>query len=96
LAIKSILRCFELVFGLKRQIGALGVEDIVLYQYPRTLNCRYMSIPFKYLGMLVRGNPKRILFWKHIIDKVRNKLFKWKGRVLSFAERVCLIKWESI
>jgi len=31
-------------------------------------------------------------FWKHVVEKVRNKLTRWKERVLSFAGCVCLIK----
>jgi len=41
-----------------------------------------MSIPFKYLEMLVGGNPTIVLFWKEIIDKIRNRLSKRKGKKL--------------
>ena len=56
------------------------------------LNYAQMFVPFKYLGLQVGGNPRKREFWKEIIDKVRNKLSKWKGKNLSFVGRVCLIK----
>ena len=33
-----------------------------------------------------------VLFWEPVVSKIRKKLFVWKGRNLSFAGRVCLIK----
>ena len=49
-----------------------------------------MSIPFKYLGMDV--GPRKKPFWQLVVNKIKSILTKWKGRHLSFARRVCLIK----
>ena len=47
---------------------------------------------FKYLGIQVGGNPRKREFWKEVLDKVRKKLSKWKGKNLIFAGRVWLFK----
>jgi len=52
-----------------------------------------MKIPFKYLGIIIGGNPRRVSFWDHVIDRIKHRLLKWKGRLLSMAGRVCLIKF---
>jgi len=95
--VKTILRCFELVSGLrvnfhKTRIGAVGFQAQQLQVYADMLNCAQMSIPFKYFGVLVGGNPRKKEFWKEVVDKVRRKLSVWKGKRLTFAGRVCLIK----
>jgi len=68
----------------------LSVEDSAVFT--KCLNSRQMDVPFKYLGMTIGGNPKRVAFWKPIIDKIKAKLSNWKGKILSMAGKICLIK----
>jgi len=98
--IKAILRVFELASGLKvnfykSKITGLQVEKSNLELYARTLNCDVMQIPFIYLGMQVGGNPRRTQFWEPVVEKVKTRLSAWKGKCLSFAGRLCLIKSVS-
>jgi len=84
LTIKVILRSFEVVSGLKvnfhkSQVGAIGVDDVDLNIFSNCLNCGRMEFPFKYLGITIRGNPRKEEFWRPIIHKIRSKLFTWKG-----------------
>jgi len=51
-----------------------------------------MRVPFKYLGLEIGGNPRKKKFWEPIIVKLSTKLNTWKGRFLSMAGRICLIK----
>jgi len=51
-----------------------------------------MKTPFKYLGLLVVGSHKRVSFWEGVIERVKSRLGRWKGRFLSLAGRVCLSK----
>jgi len=97
LAIKAILRSFEVVSGLKvnfykSHVGNIGlsVEDSTIFT--KCLNSRRMDVPFKYLGMTIGGKPRRVAFWKPIIDKIKARLSNWKGKILSMAGRICLIK----
>ena len=97
LSIKAMLRCFELSSGLKvnfhkSKIGAIGVDRYEVKMYSEILHCSLMDIPFTYLGLPIRGNQARCSFWDPVLSKIRKKLSVWKGRNLSFAGRVCLIK----
>jgi len=41
-----------------------------------------MNLPFKYLGVPIGGNHNRLIFWNGLIDKVRKKLLRWKGKFI--------------
>ncbi|GKV02023.1 hypothetical protein SLEP1_g14510 [Rubroshorea leprosula] len=67
-AIKGILQTFELVSGLKVKFfkSALyginvKVEDIS--EWAESLNCVVGAVPFKYLGISVGANPKKLSTW---------------------------------
>ena len=95
--IKAILRVFELTSGLKvnfhkSKLAGIKVGRGSLETYMKTLNCGEMQVPFKYLGLQVGGNPRRAQFWDPVVDKIQARLSAWKGRRLSLAGRVCLVK----
>ena len=97
LAVKAMLRSFEMISGLrvnfrKSAIGAVGISQLDKLVYSKCLNCRQIELPFKYLGITIGGNPRRITFWNSIVDKIKSRLSSWKGRLLSMAGRICLIK----
>jgi len=94
---KAILRGFELASGLKinfhkSKIVGINVEGNALASYAKILNCAEMGVSFKYLGLKVGGNPRKAKFWDPVLTKLKAKLNVWKGRFLSMAGRVCLIK----
>ena len=93
--IKAMLNCFELALGLKvnylkRNIGGVGCSEHLLQCCATILNCKVMRTPFKYLELLIRGCHK--IFWEGVVERVRNKLERWKGKFISMAGRLCLIK----
>ncbi|XP_068466646.1 uncharacterized protein [Phaseolus vulgaris] len=95
--IKAILICFELASGLKvnfqkSSVGRIGCNNLLLQRFATVLNCATMKTPFKYLGMLVGGNHRRSKFWEEVVKRVRRRLGKWKGKFISMAGRLCLIK----
>jgi len=95
--IKAILQCFELSSGLrvnftKSRIGGTGMDQVTLKCFAPILNCDMMVSPFICLGMPVGGSHKRGAFWNGVIEKVQARLSRWKGRSLSMAERICLIR----
>ena len=97
LTIKAILRCYELASGLKinfhkSNLAIINIEKTSFDCCARILNCSQMTLPFKYLSMVIGGNPKKGQFWEHVVNKIRIKLSSWKGKLLSLAGRVCLIK----
>jgi len=97
MVIKAILRSFELVSRLrvnfhKSMVGAVGISELDKCVYAKCLNSRHMDMPFKYLSMVIGGNPRRCEFWTPILDKIRSRLSRWKGRLLSMTGQICLIK----
>ena len=67
LVVKAILRSFEVVSELrvnfhKSVVGSVGISQLDVLVFSKCLNCRQMDFPFKYLGMTIGGNPRRIEF----------------------------------
>ena len=96
-SIKVILNCFELASGLKVNfsksiIGGVGVDMSLIRGFSAMLNCDVMKSPFKYLRMHVGECHKRAAFWVGVLDIIKSRLGRWKGRFLSLAGRICLIK----
>jgi len=76
---KSILRCFEVTYGLrvnlkKSFIGGIGVDLLNIQRYMAMLNCNIMKNLFTYLGVPIRGKQNKVLFWNGMLEKVRRKL----------------------
>jgi len=96
--LKAILRGFEIASGLKINFHKSKIEGINVHRnnilcYMKTLNGAEMGVPFKYLGLEVGGNLRRKKFCEPVIDKLEARLSTWKGRFLSMAGRLCIIKY---
>ena len=96
-AIKVILRSFELASGLRINFsencfGTIGMSESWKEDAARYLHCRVLVIPFLYLGLPIGTNPRRSDTWDPIVKKCERKLAKWKQKLLSFGGRVTLIK----
>ncbi|CAJ2637732.1 unnamed protein product [Trifolium pratense] len=94
--IKTILRGFELVSGLKinfvkSKLYGINVEANFLDAAASFLSCSSDSIPFKFLGIPVGANPRRQDTWQPIVDSMTKRLSSWSGRNLSIGGRVTLI-----
>ena len=75
---KAILRSFELASGLKINFHKSKIAGV--------------NVESKYLGVEVGGNPRKTKFWEPVLTKLKARLSVWKGRFLSLAGRICLIK----
>lgn len=94
--IKAILRCFELVSGLKvnfHKSRLIGINVDQSFQKDATifLNCTNGEVPFKYLGLPIGANPRKVGTWQPVIDLVRKRLSSWKRNHIFMGERVTLI-----
>jgi len=95
--IRVILNYFELASGLKvnffkTRLGGVGVDQMKIFRFATILNCKVMRTPFKYLGMPVGGFHKSGEFWDEVVNRVKSRLGRWKGRYISMTGRICLIK----
>jgi hypothetical protein len=64
-ALKAILRGFEMASGLKVNffkscIVGVNISNDFLGMASNFLNCRIGCTPFKYLGLMVGGNPRSL------------------------------------
>lgn len=78
-SLKVILRGFEMVSSFrinmaKRKLYGVGVDQYFLVAVAQFLSCKIDSIPFKFHGIMVGGNYRRVEFWKPITSKLREKL----------------------
>ena len=92
---KSILRIFELVSGLKinyakSQFGCLGKSLDWCREAASYLNCGQLEFPFSYLGIPVGSTSKSWDVWQPLISKFESKVAKWKQRCLSMGGRIFL------
>ncbi|CAJ2644149.1 unnamed protein product [Trifolium pratense] len=90
--IKSILRGFELVSGMrinfvKSKLYGVNVDNHFLEAASNFLLCRAETISFKFLGLPVGANPRRITTWKPIVEAMYKRLSSWNGRHLSIGVR---------
>ncbi|XP_045791386.1 uncharacterized protein LOC123886091 [Trifolium pratense] len=99
LALKAVLRGFEMTSGLKMNfwkscVMCVNVSDEFLGMASDFLNCRIGRTPFKYLGLPVGANP-------HADESVagigENSTCFPLGRAIKTKQnKTCWVKWEEI
>jgi hypothetical protein len=95
-SLKAILRGFERASGLrvnfwKSSLMGINVDNHFLEMASTFLNCIRGCIPFKYLGLPVGANPRRMATWEPMVEKIRRKLNSWGKKHISFGGRLVLI-----
>ncbi|CAL5344958.1 unnamed protein product [Camellia sinensis] len=88
--LKRILRCFEVLSGLKINyhksvVCGVGLPDEASKEFADMFNCLHQSLPLKYLGLPLGANPRRKRTWQPVLAKCKLRLASWKRRFLSFA-----------
>ncbi|GAU21182.1 hypothetical protein TSUD_10990 [Trifolium subterraneum] len=71
----------------------INIVDSWLAEAASVLGCTVGVIPFMYLGLPIRGDPRRLSFWDPVLNRIRNRLSSWKSRYLSFGGRLVLLKF---
>jgi len=49
-------------------------------------------VTFLYLGLPIGGDPRRLLFWEPVVNRIKTRLSGWHSRFLSFGGRLFLLK----
>ena len=95
-ALKSLLRGFEMVSGLKinffkSSLIEVNVDSEFMEMACSFLNCTQGCVPFKYLGLPVGANVKSMSTWEPLVEKLSEKLNTWGHKYISFGGRVVLL-----
>nr|KAJ0223012.1 hypothetical protein LSAT_V11C200087660 [Lactuca sativa] len=70
----------------------VGVNQFEVISLASIMGCAATNFPFSYLGILVGGSMSCISSWDVIVDRFRNRLSKWKVKMLSIGGRLTLVK----
>lgn len=76
----------------KSSVIRINVNSNFLLAAANFLSCRIENKSFLFLGIPVGIIPHHIKSWKFLVDKVKAKFAKWKGKLSSFGGRITLIK----
>ncbi|XP_028059361.1 uncharacterized protein LOC114263062 [Camellia sinensis] len=84
--VKRILRCFEMLLGLKINyhksvVCGIGISEDLTKGFHDKLNCLHQNLPLKYLGMSLGDCPRRRRMPEGVtkeIDRVQSR-FLWRG-----------------
>ncbi|GJW80321.1 RNA-directed DNA polymerase, eukaryota, reverse transcriptase zinc-binding domain protein [Tanacetum coccineum] len=92
-----VLDCFNLASGLKinmnkSKILGLHVKSDKVNTAAKKLGCLVLKVPFIYLGSKVGGVMSKVSAWSEVVERVKNRLSKWKMNTLSIGGRLTLLK----
>nr|GEX45996.1 RNA-directed DNA polymerase, eukaryota [Tanacetum cinerariifolium] len=92
-----VLDCFKMASGLKinmkkSKIMGANVNREKIDRAATKLGCLVLKVPFLYLGSVVGGVMSRSKSWCEVVDRVKNRLSKWKLKTLSIGGRLTLLK----
>jgi hypothetical protein len=78
-SMRVVLLIFEQVLGLKVNfhkslLTGVNVSDSWLSEAALVLNCRVGAFPFVYLGFPIGGDPRKLDFWKPILNSIYSRL----------------------
>ena len=93
---KLILCIFEQLSGLKinfhkSEIFCFGEAKEMKEQYKQIFGCESGSLPFKYLGVPIHYRKLRNAEWHPVESRFDGKLGCWKGKMLSYGDRLVLV-----
>jgi len=93
---KSILRGFEMVSGLKinflkSSLIGVNVREEFMEMACKFLNCIMGSIPFNYLGLPVGANGRSMTTWEPLVETLNRRLNTWGHKYISFGGRIILL-----
>jgi hypothetical protein len=94
--LKAVLTGFEMASGLKvnswkSSLIGINVTNEFMEMAATFLNCRVGRVPFRYLGLPVGANPRLMTTWQPMLEVIRNRIWSWGHKFLSFGGRFVLL-----
>jgi hypothetical protein len=70
----------------------VNISDFRLNEAASSLICNVGKVFFLYMGLPIGGDLKRLGFWEPMLNRIENRLSRWKNHSLSFGGRLVLLK----
>jgi len=95
--LKWLLVCFEQLSGMKNNYDksdllVAWVDEDRANEFARIFCCKRSSFPIKYLVVPLHFTKLRKAYLLPVIDKIVKRIASWKGRLLSYAGTLTLLK----
>lgn len=94
--LRVVLLCFEVELGLKMNLGKskmVTVEELWnIICLANLLGCKFASLPWKYLRLLLGASFIAKTIWDGVVEKIERRLVGWKRLYLSKGGRIIFIK----
>jgi hypothetical protein len=95
--LKSSLVLFETLSGMrinyhKSEIIPINMQEVHVHLAAHVFGCPVGSFPIKYLGIPLHFDKLRREDLQPVIDKILKRVASWKGKLLSHAAKLTLIK----
>ena len=95
--LKWLLVCFEQMSGMKinydkSDLLTVGLEEDQANEFARLFCCKKGEFPIKYLGVPLHYNKLTRKDLQPVVDKIIKRIVGWRGRFLSYAGRLVLLK----
>nr|GEU65738.1 RNA-directed DNA polymerase, eukaryota, reverse transcriptase zinc-binding domain protein [Tanacetum cinerariifolium] len=92
-----VLECFYRALGLRINMNKSKIMGVLMDSdkvkcVASKLGCLILKTSFSYLGSKVGGFMSRVHTWNKVVDRVKNRLSKWKMKTLSIGGRLTLLK----
>jgi hypothetical protein len=75
----------------KSSLIGINVTNEFMEMAATFLNCRVGRVPFRYLGLPVGANPRLMTTWQPMLEVIRNRIWSWGNKFLSFGGRFVLL-----
>jgi hypothetical protein len=95
--LKWVLTCFKQASGMKinyskSELVSINLDQNEIDSFRNILESVVGSFPIKYLGIPLHYEKLRREDLQPLIDKILKRIAGWRGKLLSYAARVLLIK----
>lgn len=96
-SMKWILTCFELMSGMrityqKSEIIPLNITEMQANIMTSIFGCPVGTFPIKYLGIPLHHEKLCREDLQPLVDKIVKRIAGWRGKLLSYAGRIVLIR----
>lgn len=77
----------------KSEVFFLNTQPRLQRELSRILNLRVANFPGRFMGTPLSVGSNKINYWEKLVSRCKSKLENWKGKWLSSARRLTMIKY---